>query len=359
MEVTYAPFSMKQLRLQEGTKSEAFLNVSKNEIVEGKVLRLFPLGKALLLIKGRSVIAKTSMPLAEGTVLSLKVENLAPVTTLKALEIISRDPRSLDISQILYAIKGNVWRSALKTLGHGEFLGKDELLFRELMNDLSVQVFLKSSPWLLRDLIDKSGFVWEVKLRDAVVSNTHGRGNINRIVESDLKGLASRLVNSSGKKDTVFRSLVSSLKNFQLVNHHALEQYRKIFLPIPMQFLNGDFSVGQLLIRLPKEYSDKRGMRERKGRIFRITFLLELSKLGPLRADISVMEREVEGKILVTNKQAKLLVEEGVPFLRRSISEKGFSVSFLECGISEPAIVGQTLIGEVIEEEGTTISLIA
>jgi hypothetical protein len=93
--------------------------------------------------------------------------------------------------------------------------------------------------------------------------------------------------------------------------------------------------------------------------VSRITFLLELSILGPLRADLTIHDRSLEGRFLLTNEEAKSRVEGAIHFLIDRLVESGFSVTFLECHVKVPEIVTESLISEIIPDEGGTLNLFA
>ena len=359
IEGNFPLFSPTRISLQPEENSASHLKLHKNEVVEGKVIKSFSPDKTLLLIKGRQVMARVPVPLKEGRVLSLKVEDPSSVPNLKLLGIKFKDSDHINISKLLTALKVNPWMSANENIGNSG-LPKEALFpFRELMTDLSQRLFLKSSPELLRLFIDKSGLNWEAKLKKLLTNKTIGRDVLNRLLEGDLKGLLSRFIALEKEDGGLLRGLVSTIENFQLLNHLGLETDRKIFLPVPMQFPDGLFTVGQLLIHLPEEDNDESSMRKSGEDLFKITFLLELSNLGPLRADLNIMTKEIAGRFLLTNEKAKALVEKNIPVFVNRLKERGFSIRYIECSLKAPEVVNEPLINEIVREEGSSISLIA
>jgi hypothetical protein len=356
--ISNPPFSVPKISLQLGPDSTSLVELFKNEVVEGKVLKSPALDTALLLIKGRRVMARTYVPLREGRVLSLKVEEISPTPTLRLLGIKLPDKGAVDISIVLSAIKENPWRSLFENIHHYGLPKEALSLFRELMNDLSLRLFLNPPPELLRIFIEKSGLSWEAKLKKLLINKKIGGDNLNRLIEGDLKGMVSRFLALKEEKGVFLKRFLSTTKSTQLLNRFGLEQDRKIFLPIPIQFPNGPFTVGQLLIHLPQKGKD--GYRRQKigKEPFRITFLLDLSNLGPLRADVTVKAKEIEGKFLLTREEAKLLIEESIPIFINRMKERGFSVRCIECHLKDHEIVKESLIKEIIQEEGNTISLV-
>lgn len=345
------------IQSEENSTSPPKLN--KNEIVNGKVLKSFSLSKSLLLIKGRRVIAETHVPLSEGMILSLKVEEVSPNPVLKLLDTKSSNLDAVKISTILSGIKGNLWKSLFERLTHYPIFDTDIKQFRKLMNDLSQRLFLKSEPDLLRRIIEKSGLCWEAKLKNIFLQKTIGNDNINKLAAEDLKGLGSKILSLMEGKEVLLNRFLSAIENIQLLNHTGLEQDRKIFIPIPIQFPDGLFTVGQLLIQLnQKKNGDHKGDKRDNG-FFKISFLLELSNLGPLRSDLTIKEKEIYGRFLLAKEETKSVIEENLPTFINTLEKKGFSVLHMECQIKEPEIVTQSLIKDIIKEEGCTISLVA
>jgi len=345
------------LHSEENSISHPKLN--KNEIVNGKVLKSFSLSKSLLLIKGRRVIAETHVPLSEGMILSLKVEEVSPNPVLKLLDTKSNNLDAAKISTILSGIKGNLWKSLSERLTHYPIFETDIKQFRKLMNDLSQRLFLKYEPDLLRRIIEKSGLCWEAKLKNIFLQKTIGNDNVNKLAAQDLKGLGLKILSLMDEKEVLLNRFLSAIENIQLLNHMGLEKDQKIFIPIPIQFPDGLFTVGQLLIQLnQKKNGDHEGEKRDNG-FFKISFLLELSNLGPLRSDLTIKEKEIYGRFLLAKEETKLVIEENLPTFINTLEKKGFSVLHMECQIKAHEIVTQTLIKEIIKEEGCTISLVA
>ena len=360
IEVNYSPFPTSKVCLRPEENAKSLLKLFKNEVVEGKVLQSFSSSNALLLIKGRRVMARSYVPLREGRILSLRVEETVPIPTLKLLGVKFSGSNAINISILLSAMKENLWKSTFENI-HRCGLPKEALSpFKELMHDLSMGLFLKSTPELLWELIDKSGLNWEAKLRKILLGKKIGRATtLDKLIQRDLKGLTSRFLVLKEEGEDLLKRFVSAIKNIQLLNHVGLEQDRKIFLPVPMQFPDGLFTLGQLLIHLPQKERESDTRKSINKNPLRITFLLELSNLGPLRADFTVNGKEVKGRFLMTKEEIKLLIKNNIPSLINTLKDKGFSVYSIECHLKGPEIVKQSLIGEIIHQEGNTISLVA
>jgi hypothetical protein len=352
------PSSVHKISLQPGRDSPSLLELFKDEVVEGKVLESHSLDRVLLLLKGKKVNARTHVPLPEGRVLSFKVQEVFPTTILKLIGARFTPSDAVNSSAILAAIEQNVWKTVMENMPQYGLPGEVLALFRRLMVYLSMRVFVTSSPELLKVLIDRSGLRWEAKLRKALRHKGIGRDELNKLAARDLKGLTSKFLGLKPEKGVLLERLVSTIQNIQLLNELGLEQEGKLFLPIPMQFPDGLFTVGQLLVHLPRKERDERKGRKDDKRLFRITFLLELSYLGPLRADLAVRGKDIKGMFLLTREEARLRIERNIPIFISSLKERGFSLH-MECHCKDPEIVKKPLITEIIQEEGSTISLVA
>jgi len=351
--------SASRISLHPETSHQFLLTLSKNEIVEGRVLKILSSEKALLAIKGRQVVAQSSIPFTEESVLALRVEQAGLLPILKLVGVRVTHTDAVNSALIVSAVKENLWKSVLEAIPTYGLSKESVSRLKELIDTLSFRLFSESTPELLSRLIDKSGIIWEAKLKRALADQRIGTRQLNELIHDDLKGLTSRLLAEKGEEAVYLKRLVTTLENLQILNHLGLNQDRKIFLPVPMQFPGGMFTAGQLLIQLPYEGQHETEDRKAYKDASRITFLLELSILGPLRADLTIHDRNIEGRFLLTNEEAKSRVEEALYLLIDRLVESGFSVTFLECHVKEPEIVTESLIREIIPDEGGTLNLFA
>lgn len=358
IEISHTPLSASKISLQLKDNFRPHPEFAKNEIIKGQVLKTISLSEALLLINGKKVTAKTQLPLREGATLLLKVEETVPVPTLKLLGPPITGPNTVNVAVILAAMQENLWKTILENITTSGFSKENGLLFRELMHDLSTKLFAESDPNLLKTFINKSGLNWEKKLKEFCIQKQIGEDGINKLIAEDLKGLGSRLLSLNADKEIILNRFISTLQNIQLLNHLGLEQDGKIFLPMPIQFPNGLFTVGQLLIQLYQEPNDEHKKKEKDRSLYRISFLLELSNLGPLRADLAIREKKIDGRFLLANQESKLIIEKNLPSLINNLQDRGFVVNHMECHLKKPEVIKHSLIKEMIHEEGFTVNLI-
>jgi hypothetical protein len=359
MQVTHPQHSEKSISLHIASNLKSLPKLTNNEIIEGRVLKAYPSGQFLISIKGKNVMAISNVPLKRGSVLTLKVEKISSVPVLKILGDGKRDIKAFNIPLILSAIKENLWESLLDSLNSKAVPRGKASLLKGLMNHVTMEIFSEPSQEILRTLIDKSGFRWEWKLKKAALQKNISGADIEKLVETDLKGMASKFFSLDGEKDILLKKLLSTISNIQLLNQQGFERERKIFLPIPIQLPDGLFTVGQLLIYMPKKREDGHAKQKNHDKSFIITFLLTMSKLGPLRADLSMKGNEIGGNFIVTSEKSKQIIENNLPAFVGSIKGKGFTVSAMECHLRDAEEVKKSPIREIFYEEGNTISLIA
>jgi hypothetical protein len=358
--VDYSTVSSSKISLQSVDNTTVYPKLVENEIVKGKVVKSFSLKSVLLLIKGKRIMAETHMPLREGSVISLKVEEVQPNPVLKLVGTINKSIETINTSMILNGLKENLWKTIFENIDYCILCDKDKKLFKELIDDVSKKLFLKPNPDLLRELVDKSGIGWEAKLREIITSKTdYSKTNINELITGDLKGLGSKFISLMEGKNDLFERFVSTIKNLQLLNQFGLEQERKIFIPIPFQFPDGLFTTGQLLIHLNENKKKDGNGKEKNKDFFKISFLLEMTRLGPLRADLVVRKKQINGRFLIVEEKAKNIIEKQLPSLIETLEKKGFVILHFDCHIKEPVEIKDTLIKEIIHKEGHNINLVA
>ena len=326
------------------------LGIHMNERVEGRVLRSFSSGDVLLLINGKQTLARSHVPLKAGDRLLLRVERVSPVSILRIETLDGKNPRAPDVSRILAAVKGNLWKTVCDRLDREELPLADTERFRGMAAGAR-ETFSRSGDALKR-VIERSGFCWEGKLRQAVLEGNTGEDHLRRLVEGDVKGLLSRLHAAGGEKNRLLGRLMDTIRDIQVLNFQGLKQDHRIFLPMPLQFPDGFFPVGELLVHLPVDEETGYGEKGDTKREYRIVFLLELSGLGPLRVDLSVRGRQVGASFLLAGERAGRRVKRNLRTFADRLRERGFSIRYMECRLRDPAEVSRSLAEEMRREAG-------
>lgn len=327
---------------------------NEKEIVRVKVLKSLSPNDVLVLMQGKTVMARTPIPLKEGMSLPLLLEKSLPTPTFRLLETPQIQSVELNTSVIVSAIKDNIWKTIIGQTNAQDLLDGKVDQFIRLMCQLSQKIYSEPASHLFNIFLNKCGINWEKKLRNMVILNRFDKKHIRKLIEGDLKGLAGELIGLEEEPEWAER-FVSVIKQLQLLNHIGLNQGRKIFLPIPMHFADGSFSLGQLLIHLHEKKKNEEESGPFESYPVRITFLLELSKLGPLRVDLFIRGKEINGRFLSEDRTSKVLLEEHLQTLNKNLTDKGFFVKQMECRQIESKILQDSLIHEIVPLETCSV----
>ena len=87
----------------------------------------------------------------------------------------------------------------------------------------------------------------------------------------------------------------------------------------------------------------------------RITFLIKLSRLGPLRVDLTVAEKTISGRFLSARASSQEMLEKQLPVLIRRLTGRGFTIRRLACGQGRADTFGKTLAEEIVSMETCSV----
>jgi hypothetical protein len=302
------------------------------------------------------------MHLPVGELLTLRVEEISPLPVLKLMGVKESDRIGPNIPLLLSSIDEALWKTLLETISRLKISQRDISAFNHLMGKLLQGIYQKGQENIFKTLIDLLGVSWEAKF----YRNTgHKKGgqSLEKLLNGDLKGMVSKLLFHERGEAANLKRFVAVIESLQLLNRVTLEQERTIFLPVPFQFPDGLLSIGQLLIHMPQTGEDEppetQGKRGGKRGKVRITFLLELSHLGPLRVDLSLMGREISGRFLLSTEEALSRVREQISSFTQSLIERGFSIRHLEYECEGPETLKRPLVSQILQTENRNLSLIA
>jgi hypothetical protein len=346
------------------------LGVNKDEVVEGKILKPIPPDHALILIKGKHIVVRTSIPLKAGQLAFLKVQQCEPQCVLKLLEL--RHGQLEGVHGLLKrgAFDGFPFKfliDALKPAARfSEQLGGDKLppmvtRMWDLLRGISLPSHGTLHPQLLKSFMDGSGMVWEHKLRQLLLSGFQSRNQCEAILKEDLKGLALKL-SADGRAGRVFSEeaiirFSNGIEQLQLWNVFGLEEKGRLLFTIPMHWHDG-FTFAQLWIDLGEKRQDGSSEND-ENRVLRLSLFLEMSHLGPVRVDASVFQKEVRVGFLVGNEEIKSLVNDCKSFLRNQLERHGFLLQQVTCSLEESSTLANTCLFDcLVDPEEHYISLI-
>jgi len=357
-----------RLSLQDRSGPGKSLPFNKDQIVEGRVIRPIPPHHALLLFGREQVKARTLVPLRAGQIAFFKVKQVKPECVLKLVELRTGDQDGINrllpgtaFRESPYKILINILASLNRSLKESDVSELPDILSRlwTLINRISLPSKMPHGHFL-KSFINGSGMIWEHKLRSFLLSHFQ-TDHIEALLQQDLKGLALKSL-ADGMVDKLVSAkamsrFVDGLEQFQLLNVFGLEEKGKLFFTIPIQ-LNNEFFWGQLLINLPKKGDDEGADRDR-DKVLRASLFLQMSCLGPVRADVSVFQKAIRITFWVCEKEIQPLFNHYTDLLKKQLERHGFYMQEITCHLQEANILTQTsLVEELFDSEEHEINLV-
>ena len=312
-------------------------------VLTAEVLRVLSERSAELLIDGRKMTAKTFLPLAAGQRLLLRVEQGGArqmLTFLGEADSAADVPRALVRQlQTHAAAQKMLTRIIADTAGGHAALLKDTVAAGSLQSEIP-------APDMLGRLIRNSGLLWEAKLAALADQNrAPSPAVVERFVSSDLKGVLLHML--SGGETGAFeaaagplKAVLNGLEQQQMANHLLMDTMGRCILPVPVHW-GGTISFGQMLIDFGKDQAEERSKEER---VFTVSFLLSLSRVGDLRADVSVLNNGVTGMFGVAEEWVRQEVTAQLPELRRRLQAHGFTVYDIGCKVLPPESLSEATL---------------
>ncbi|MBI9076812.1 MAG: flagellar hook-length control protein FliK [Desulfatibacillum sp.] len=276
--------------------SKVKITFSPKDILSARVLKNVGPGQFLLSIRGNQLIAQSSADLIPGKVYLMEVKATEPVPILA----LAKDTQAADQGKVLAKLVDGLRQSPLKDLmgfldSKGEIslpkaASREELqTLAALVSRLSLGSGKPVTAAAIRAFVQDSGIMWESKL-GAQANLSSPFPAPQALVENDLKALALHLLlrpeiqnSAQGEK---LASFVESLQGLQLANVTAMEENGRFFLSIPFM-QGGEYRFVQLMADLSRESSNKDG--KDKDRLITASLCLDLSALGPVRADAALL----------------------------------------------------------------------
>jgi hypothetical protein len=362
--------SPSRLNLRDKSSTGRVISFAKDEVIQGRVIRPIPPNHALLLFGEEQVTARTSVPLQAGQIGLFKVEQVSPQCVLKLV-----GPRVGDLDRVDGLLARNTFRespykSLIETLApfmrFGEELAVSKvpnMLVRwwGLLSRISFPCKQLHHGEFLKSFIDGSGMIWEHKLKSFLLSEFQSTNNLDALIGHDLKGLALKSLADGGTNKFVSAEAISrfvdSLEQFQLLNVSRLDGQGKLFFTIPVQF-HDQFGFGELLVELPRQGEDEEADSDR-DKVLRVSLLLQMSWLGPVRADASVFQKGVRVGFLVCEEEVQSLLNNCADLLKYQLERHGFRLLEVTFRLQEANILTQaSLVEDFVDSEEHQINLI-
>jgi len=335
----------------EAFKNSVFSSLKSRNTTDAKVLKVFSENKALVLIAGKKTVIKTPFPLAEGEKFQVGLLGSRDNQNVKTLPGKESQLSEKIISLIKLISKSNPFANLIKS-GDRELLG--------MLKSLALNHDKTDKDFLAR-LMDKSGLLFEKKVSVLLKnsSNIPPKNGILDLFKNDIKGYVLNQLQAPGTHNTAsLKALVeysSNMENIQILNSLSSET-GKYLIPFPV-FANGSFSFGQLLLDLG--FSNKKQKNKTRERIINISFLLNMSNIGALRADFSIYKKAISGVFKLSNPEICSYVKAMLPHLRTRLINSEYLVRNIECKVAlKEDISPASFVESFVKDENRVLDII-
>ena len=326
------------LRMVLELKADVLAGLAVGQAVEGKVVETMRDGAVLLSLRGSLVPARVQRPVAGGTTLMLRVEQIEPQIVLRATEdgagSLGPPGRLLSASAELPAALTDV----LSDLAAGDDDVPADLAgaLREAQDDLArlLPDASKLSAESVRRGIEGSGVGYEGRLAELAARGVDGP-TLAAAARHDLKGVLLRLGTRLGggrrraaRLAARIETAVSALEARQALNATSIRQGE---IQVTLPLLQGDTpSFVHLGIQRDPADGEPEGTPRERG--YRVLMLLEFDGLGPTRVDVRMQRGQVGGRILVRDIEASAYLGERVPELSERLAAVAGIEGHVGCG---------------------------
>lgn len=323
----------------------------RGEVVEAKVVRALSPARAILLVKGRQLLARTPVSLKDDCTVLFHVERVVPECVLKLLQGKSGQPDGLSSLVRVSNLQRNPYQDLIDLMAPPTTSSRvhpkhplSEILryMATMLRRVSLSSELLPDRYLLRSVLNGSGLLWENKLKSVLLGGVIDKNQVQALVRQDLKGLALSAMQDGGAGRLVsaesLSGFVDALEQFQLANVMGLEEKGKFLMMIPMQ-RDDVFRFAQILIGLPVK---KEQQRQKGDKPFTVSLFLDMSQLGPIRIDSSVYKSSVRICFLVCSERVQVLLNSFMDTLKNQLERHGFSVWQITCRVEERGVLEKT-----------------
>lgn len=350
-------------RPAENTQAPAGLRL--NAELAATVTRVLSARQVQLAIAGEHILADTCLELQPGSRLQLKVIRTDPRPVLKILETVGpqdsagmpapkRPPLAGDPFAGLSRLLSIAGRLSAGHAGGGEGLAR----LTGLIASLAVKSAAPDAA-LLERLMLNAGMLWEAKVSQALSRRpAPAPEGLRQMTAGDLKAAALQVLQEAagdpGARAGV-QHFLEGLETLQILNRHAADATGRFILPLPVLWDDG-LRFGQLLLDFNREAGGQGSSAEKATRL---SLLLTLSRLGPLRGDFAIWRKTVNGTFSVADAGAAQLVGSELPRLVGALRRIGFSVGRIDCRVlGLTTLAGTSLAEEVLGAPESGLNLV-
>lgn len=324
---------------KDHTRKNLMPALKNDQVIDARVLKQMPQGKVQLLINGHTLTAKTSLLLNTGEMISLKVQKENDSVILKLIA----PEREMSAGQLSSLISLMSRDKIFNDLG-----GLPIKSLKTLLHDMALKSG-KTDARILSKFLASGGLMWEKKLASVLQTSNFDtlKQELSALLKQDIKGTALYLLGSAGSGSldamTVLTEFSETIEKFQLLNHQTSESGRYL-LPFPI-FAGESFSFGQLLIDTGDSSDEDR---EDSKKVINVSLLLNMSQLGPVRADFSIYKNALSGRFKLKDQATCDHIESMVPELKNRLVRNNYQVHQIYCQVATPDEIDKRSLVETI-----------
>ena len=349
--ITHIIASSSDIWIQKKTGDPThFDGLQKGQVVKATVENATSSREAVLNIQGKRVQARTHMPLKSGETLLLRVEDNGVQPTFKLME--AKGGRFIHLPPDLlsrsgpYGLLARVMQT-LDTMTGIPNLNETGSQMESLIRSLSLKTENTDTDFL-KSLFRGSGVTWENKLIRLLGSDrTISSGLVKDLINGDVKALSMRLALQLEKAEpsafTQIKAFLENMEHLQLLNERSVRESGRYLLPFPFLF-DETLRFGQLLIDLGRHKEDD--SEDKRDRLVKVSFLLEMSNLGNVLADFSILKHALSGTFSVETDPIRKLIMENIPQLKEKMKHTGFEIYDITCRVVEPETLSTTSLAD-------------
>ena len=337
--------------IQKGTGEPThFDGLEKGQVVKATVENAISAREAILNIQGKRVQARTHMPLKSGETILLRVEDNGVQPTFKLIE--AKAGRFIHLPADILSRSGpyGLLARVMKTLDAitgNHHINETGSQMERLIRSLSLKTG-NTDVDFLRRLFRGSGLTWENKLirllgSERAISSDLVKDIINADVKALSMRLASQLEKSEASAFSQVKAFLENMEHLQYLNERSVRESGRYLLPFPILF-DEPLRFGQLLIDLGNRKGND--SEDKRDRLVKVSFLLEMSNLGNVLADFSILKHALSGTFSVETDSIRKLIMENIPQLKKKMKQTGFEIYDITCRVLEPETLSTTSLAD-------------
>ncbi|MBW2673296.1 MAG: hypothetical protein JRD89_07790 [Deltaproteobacteria bacterium] len=359
-----APVPLKSESLLHIQKKAEFLPpLSAGEVVEAEVIESSRSGKALILLKGNTIMADTKLPFTKGDRIAVRVAQLHPGVILRTvhggiseragvidfLRLYRSNPKALS-----HLLMEGATRFSPEKLGElAAHLGKEDA--KDIQDIFKSLIFSRESlknPLFFKEYIHRLGYLMENKLGEAL-KRRPGRTVHLRDALHTLKGLLTKV---SGRLAPLMktgdlpaaeslagfvRSSLQAIDSHQVINYLFQEYEGKYMFQVPLLF-PGSRGMAEIFVKFGDRDSQGRGRSGEKS----VLFLLHMDALGDIVAEAKIQTGKIRCVLKCRDKEICNFMKPSLGELGKRLAALGYDIECLECVTQRDAPGTQDEYGE-------------